>query len=306
MIIFLTILAKLIPLYIIIGLGFIAGKYLHVKKESIAPLTIYIIAPIIVFNAALTTQLTLSILTLPLLIYIIACIMCLTFFYIGKFIWKDTTRNILAFIAGDANTGYFGIPVAIILFDQNLLNIYILGTLGLHIFENSLGFFITARGHHTIKESLIKLVKLPTLYAFFIGLIFNLFGLHFGSIYSEAVLNFRGAYIILGMIIIGLGLASIVKFEFDLKFISLSFFAKFFAWPLIMLAVIIVNKTIFHIFEPNIYRVMILLSIAPIATNTVAFATELNAQPEKAALTVFLSTLFALFYVPLIATLFLS
>ena len=37
------------------------------------------------------------------------------------------------------------------------------------------------------------------------------------------------------------------------------------------------------------------------AANTVAFATDLKAQPEKASLVVFLSTLFGLFYIPLIA-----
>jgi len=305
MTLFFVILAKLIPLYIIIGLGFIAGKYLNVKKESIAPLTIYIIAPIIVFNASLTTKLSSSTLTLPLLVYIIACTSCLAFFYIGKFIWHDTTRNILAFIAGSGNTGYFGIPVAIILFDHTILNIYILGTLGLHIFENTLGFFITAKGHHTIKESLLKLARLPTLYAFLIGLILNIFGVELGTIYSDTVASFRGAYIILGMMLIGLGLASIKDYKFDFTFIGISFLAKFFIWPLFMLCAIAVDTKVFHIFEPRIYSAMVLISIVPIALNTVAFATELNVHPEKASLAVFLSTVFALFYIPVIATLFL-
>jgi len=46
-----------------------------------------------------------------------------------------------------------------------------------------------------------------------------------------------------------------------------------------------------------------LFSIFPIAANKVAFATELKVHPEKAALTVFLSTLFALFYIPLVVSL---
>jgi predicted permease len=29
---------KLLPLYLTIGLGYIAGRYFHVKKEMIAPL----------------------------------------------------------------------------------------------------------------------------------------------------------------------------------------------------------------------------------------------------------------------------
>src|SRR6476646_53795 len=101
MLVFVTILAKIIPLYLLIIVGFIAGRYLRVQKESIAPILIYVAAPVIVFNAALTAPITFGTMLLPILFYIIACFLCLTFYFIGKFFWKDTTRNILAFTAGD-------------------------------------------------------------------------------------------------------------------------------------------------------------------------------------------------------------
>jgi predicted permease len=40
---------------------------------------------------------------------------------------------------------------------------------------------------------------------------------------------------------------------------------------------------------------MILLSVVPLAANTVAVATALRTEPEKSALTVLLSAAFALF-----------
>jgi malate permease and related proteins len=306
MTIFFALLTQLIPLYMTIGLGFVAGKYLHVKKESIAPLTMYILAPMIVFNAALTTTITVSTLTLPVLIFVIACINCIIFFFLGRFLWHDTTRNILAFTAGDGNAPYFGLPVAIILFNPNLVNIFIFGILGLILFENSLGFFIAAKGHYTVQDCLLRIAKLPSLYAFCMGLLFNIIGLHLGNIYTDTVTNFRGAYTILGMMIIGLGLASIVGYKFDFKFICLSFLAKFLVWPVLMLLAIIINTTILHIYDPHIYKVMILFSIVPLASYTVVFATQLNAQPEKASLAVLLSTLFALFYIPLMSAFFIK
>lgn len=44
---------------------------------------------------------------------------------------------------------------------------------------------------------------------------------------------------------------------------------------------------------------MILLAIVLLAANSVAFATELNAKLAKAAVAVFLSTVFALFFIPI-------
>jgi hypothetical protein len=304
--IFFTLFTKLIPLCIIIGLGFVAGKYLQVKKESIAPLVIYILSPIIVFNAALTTKITVSVLALPVLMFVMACTISIVFFFLGRFIWLDTTNNIFAYTVGDGNIAYFGIPLAAILFNTNLVNIYIFGTLGIFLFQYSLGFFIAARGRYTARKSLLMIAKLPTFYAFFMGLIFNVAKLHLGSIYTNTASNFQGAYIILGMMIIGLGLTSIVNYKFDFLFIGLSFFARFIVWPVLAALVIMVNTTTLHIYDPNLYKVIILLSIVPLSANTVVFATQLDAQPEKASIAVLLSTLFALFYIPLIVAFFLK
>lgn len=304
--IFIALLFKLIPLYVIIFLGFIAGKYLLVKKESFATLLIYIIAPVIVFNGVVTTTLNINSLSLPILFFIICSVISITFYFIAKTLWKDSTKNILAFTAGTGNTGYFGIPVAVALFDSNVLGLVVLSLLGFLLYENTVGFFITAKGQQTAHEALMKVVRLPTLYAFIFGLLINLLALQLGSIYNEAVNNFRGAYVILGMMLIGMGLSGITNLKFDFKFIGLTFLAKFIIWPLVVLAIIIADNLMLNLYDTTIERVMILMAIVPLAANTVAYATKLNAQPEKASVAVLLSTLFALFYIPLIASYYLK
>lgn len=303
--IFLTLIAKLIPLYLIIFLGFIAGKYLNAKKETLASLLIYIIAPVIIFNGVVTTKINISSLSLPVLFFLLACFSSIVFYKLAKYIWKDTTSNILGFTAGTGNTGYFGLPVAYAIFSQDLIGLVVLSILGFVLYENSLGFFITARGHHTVKESLMKVLKLPTIYAFFLGLLVNLSGVHLGQIYTDMISSFRGAYTILGMMIIGLGLSGITSYKLDIKFTGVTFLAKFLWWPLLIYGVIIADSQIFNLYDASIHKIMILMATVPLAANTVAFATELKAQPEKASMAVLLSTLFALFYIPLVASLFL-
>src|SRR3989338_689331 len=101
--VFVSLLTKLIPLYIIIVLGFISGKYLGVRKESVASLVIYIVAPVIFFNGVLNTQITLGSLSLPLLVFLICCFICLLFLFIGGAFWKDATKNMLGFIPPNGN-----------------------------------------------------------------------------------------------------------------------------------------------------------------------------------------------------------
>lgn len=298
--IFLILLAKIIPLYVIILLGFIAGKYLEVKRESIASLLIYVIAPVTIFSGIITLTLSPAVLSLPVLFFVVGSIMCALFYRIGGYLWKTSEKNVLAFTSGSGNTGYFGLPVVLALFGQEAFGLAIITTLGLILYENSVGFYAIARGQHSVKESLIKLIKLPTLYAFFIALIVNVANIHFSQGITDTLGNFKGAYTVLGMMMIGLGLSSIAKFSVDWKFTSTAFFAKFLIYPLLLVGVIMLDMQVFHFYNAFLYKIILLMAIVPLASNTVAFATKLNVHPEKAATTVFLSTVFALFYIPLI------
>jgi predicted permease len=306
MTVFLAILLKIVPLYLLIALGFVAGRYLAASRETVARLLIYIIAPAIIFNSVFTTPLAANVLFLPVLFFALCCLMCIGTFLVSKHIWPDATKNILSFTAGTGNTGYFGIPVAIALFGADVAGLIIILTLGFILYENSLGFYITARGHYSAKESINRLLTLPTIYAFAIALILNTLGVRFGQAYTDFATSFIGAYTVLGMMLIGLGLAGITTYKFDFKFVTASFLAKFIIWPVVVVAIIFLDKALFGFFSDQIYQVMALLSVVPLAANTVAYATELNAHPEKASFAVLLSTLFALFYIPLIVMLFLK
>ncbi len=287
----------------LIVLGFIAGKKLNAKKETIASILIYVVAPIVIFNSIVTTKITFQLLLLPLIFFICCSFICILFYLLGGVLFKDNTKNLLALAAGTANTGYFGIPVAIEFLGEQAVGIMILGILGFTVFENSLGFFIIARGNHTGRDSILRLLKLPTVYAFLIGLLVNFFGLQLGKNYLSFAGNFIGAYTVLGMMLIGLGLSDMKSFKLDLKFLLSAFGAKFVIWPLLIGMLVFVDVNFISIFNSSVHKVMILLSVMPLAANLVAFSTELRAQPEKASLVVFLSTLVALIYVPLLITL---
>lgn len=305
--IFFTLLVKLIPLYLMIFLGYIAASKLRAQKETIGKILIYIIAPIVIFSGTYTAEITVANLALPVIFFIICSCLALLFFGIGNYIYKqDSTKNILAFAAGSGNTGYFGIPVATAIFGEQAFSYMVLCILGFVLYENTLGFFLAARGNHTRAESLTKVVRLPTVYAFFIGLLLNYFQVDLGSIATTTISHFKGAYTLLGMMIIGMGLSTVKIHHIKWKFISLTFLAKFIMWPFIVLGLIILDKNILHLYSPLIYNIFVLLSIVPLAANTVTIATELNVHPDKASLAVLFSTLFALLYIPLITVLFIK
>jgi predicted permease len=299
-------LLKILPLYGLILLGFLAGKFLKLEKEKIAILLIYFIAPVIVFKGVMRANIMASNLSLPLLFLVLGILISLSFLFLSKFIWQDSTRNIIAFTSGTGNTGYFGLPVALALFGDEYLPLMVLALLGTILYENSLGFYLAARGNHSKTESFQRLLKLPAIYAFLLALALNLAGVKFGNSYENVTYGFQLAYTLLGMMIIGLGIASMVKIEFDLKFISVAFLARFLVWPLSVFCIIFLNNAFFHFYGVEAQKIMILMSIVPLAANTVSYATLLKIHPEKAAMTVLLSTIFALFYIPVMVMVFIK
>lgn len=298
---FFIILMKIFPLYINVILGYLSSRFLDVKRESVATLLIYILGPIVVFSATVSVKINLAVLSLPIFLYIFCSIIAFTSLFIWEKSWDNPTGNILAFSAGTGNTGYFGIPLAIIFFPPALADIYIFTVLASLLYESSTGFYVTAKGNFSVKESLLKVSKLPILYAFIFGVICNVIGFKIPEEIAAYTSQFKGAYGILGMMMLGMGLMGLKSNpdNFDKKFISITFIIKFIFWPVVMLGIIYLDRTYFQFLYEDLYKVLFLFSIVPLAGNTVTLAVLLNAKPEKASLAVFLSTVVSVIFIPI-------
>ena len=302
MALFFILLLKISPLYINILLGYISTRYLHITRDSIAKLIIYILNPVVVFSAVVSVQIDLTIVFLPIFFYVFCSLLAFFLLYLYANKWDDATGNILAFSGGTGNTGFFGIPLSVILFPPYLADIYIFTILASLLYDSTTGFYVTAKGNFTVKESLHKIMKLPLIYAFIVGLIFNLMNIGIPDQLVTYTDDFKGAYGILGMMLIGMGLVGLdlqKGADLDLKFISILFILKFIFWPLAILGFIYLDRTFFMFLNEDLYKVMFLFTILPLAGNTVTLAVLLNAKPEKASFTVILSTIISIVYIPI-------
>lgn len=303
---FTTLVVKLIPLYLNVLMGYIAGKKLEANRDTIAKIMFYMINPLIIFNGVLHTHIDMEILSLPVLTCLMASLICIIFYRFSRRIWSDSSKNIMAFSAGSGNTGYFGITLAMLIFDTQAQGIYIMALLGITLYENSLGYYISAKGAYPPSQCFAKLLTLPTIYAFLFGLILNIFHVPVPDIYRDFIGHIKGVYTVMGMMIIGLGLAGITRFTLDIKFVGMTFLAKFLVWPLLTLLVITLESYYLGFYTAMIHKALILLSIVPLAVNTIVMASLMKGNPEKAATTVLLSTLFALVYVPFMTSLLIN
>ncbi len=296
--VFLSLFFNLLPLYALIALGFFAGRKLNVDRHSIGNLAIYLCMPVVVFGYIASLDFKPEYIIMPVIIYLVSAITGLTFLKIGQKIYHDNQANLMSLCTSMGNTGYFGLPLVLLFFDKEIVAIYIFMMVGSLMYESTFGYYIAARGQFDVRQSFIKLAKLPTIYAMAAGFTVNAFNMQLPEMFWEYWTHFKGAYVILGMMIIGVALSGIKKFEFGPRFIALVFAGKFGLYVLSALAFIAFDRHYLQWLNEDMYNLIIFMAICPPGANIAAFAAQLNMQPEKAATTIMLGTIFALIYIP--------
>jgi predicted permease len=132
---------------------------------------------------------------LPFLIFAIASVLGIVQMKVASKFLNDGSANIIPLCVGSGNNGYFGVPVALLLFGQEGLGLYIMCMLGTTLFENSVGFYLAARGQFGIKDALFRVLRLPAVYAFIAAMAMNLSGVDIPEIFVPLFDNFRGVRI---------------------------------------------------------------------------------------------------------------
>lgn len=298
MTVFYALLINLLPLYILIAMGFVAARYLKVERQSLASLAIFMFMPIVVFGFVVNLEFQPSYILLPLVILAVSVITGIGFLAIGRKVYGDKTANLMAMCCSMGNTGYFGLPLVFLFFNEQQTAIYIFMMLGGSVYEATYGYYLAARGAFDVKTSLKKLAKFPALYAITAGFIANGIGYKPPELFWTYWAYFKGAYVVLGMMIVGAALANVERLVFGPRFMSLVFLGKFVAWPVLVYAFVAFDRAILQWYPPDIHNLILIMSLVPPAANIAAFAAQMNLKPEKAATTILAGTVFALIYIP--------
>lgn len=301
--IFFLLALNIFPLYIIIALGYIGGRWLDVNLPSMATVAIYLIAPMVNLGAMMQLQFNPDYIALPLFILGTSIAIGLTTYHFAMKRWGNTSANLIGMSSVTGNTGYFGLPIILALFGPEATGLYLFMNAALLFSENCIGYYFGARGHADMKAAVKKVLKLPVIHAVWIGLLLNFLNVEPNALFLRYWNYAVGAWVIIGMMLIGVALGKQAKIEIDLRLIKWLFTAKFLAWPLAAAAFIATDMYLFQTFNEDVYRMVTIFCTVPLAGNLVAFAANLNIHPERAAGAVLVSTLLAIIFMPVMLTL---
>lgn len=238
----LSLFINILPLYGLVVLGYIAAHWGGVDKKSIANLAIYFLVPVVVFGFIAQVELRPQFALLPLVSFALSTAVTLMFLWIGRKIYPDNRANLLAMITGTVNSGYFGFPLVMLLFDNQWIGAYTLLFLGFVFKQSTVLYYIAARGNFSVRDSVLKLLHFPVLYAAIAGLVVNLAGWNLSPIALTYFGHFKGAYVVIGMMILGASLPRVSTFTFAPRFITMSFIGKFVVWPVFAFLFVVLDK----------------------------------------------------------------
>lgn len=279
---------KVVGLFFISCIGFVYGSLTKAPAKSIADILIKIISPVVVVSIVRSPADFLY-LKFSVGAFLFCSLLCLIAYFLSSPLFKGKERNLFAFTAGTGNTGYFALPIVLSLFNENQVAIAIFIIIGVNLYEFSVGYYVMSM-NGGIREAIQKTLKLPVIHAAILGIVIKYSGVHLNNDILYVLDNFKGAYSVMGMIIIGMVLSVNAKSIPDFKFLLVALSWKHLLVP--------VASCVFIFIPHEQFLVVFLMALTPLAGNTVVFSSSLDLHPEKAASAVLLSSLLSIVLIP--------
>lgn len=287
----------LVPLALLILLGWVVGRWHAIDVKTVTTILIYAITPVVAFGAVGQMSFQGVYVLLPVLTAAMAAVVGLFSYALSRRLLKNhDLRYLLPIATGSGNNGYFGLPLAMAIFQPEQVGVYFLITMGVLIFESTLGYYFIGRGHLTAEEAVRRVLRLPAIYAIAGGVLFSALHLSFAPGFLKLWESARGCYVGLGMMLIGFALAKHRKLAWDGGFVALTLLGKYIVWALLGLGFMWIDP----LFPPSVHAMILILALTPCAANTVAYAVQHDFKPEHAATIVLVTTIISFAALPFV------
>ena len=286
------------------GIGFFAGRKLDVNMHSLSMLSIYILVPFVITVSLINIDLRPSHIAVPVFLFFLCSALCYIATKLGQKLLDKDYHPLMPLLGGTSNSGYFGIPILVALLGPSAIGVYMLFNMGVLVTEVTTSYYLSNRANTDIKGSIKRVLKLPPLYAVIVGISLNLLNVEVPKVITTYWEHATGAYIIIGMMLIGVGLSKLKGLHVDPKFTALCFSHKYLLWPAVFLGLILIDQNFTHILNKDDHLMLFLLGICPLPANAVAYAAQLKLHAQETAAAILLTTLFALIYVPTLISLY--
>jgi len=202
---------NILPIVLLGGAGYVLGKLLNIDARSLGRVLFYVFSPVLIFNLLLQNHLKLdeAIGVIVLAICVIAIMGFITY-GLGRLLKLERPAMTSILITTMfSNTGNYGLPLVAFAFGKEALPYAGVFFVTTTVLFYTVGVLIASLGHMSLKDALLGLFKIPTLYAVLLAILMNVFHITLPGPVARAVALAAGGTIPLMLILLGLELTRV-------------------------------------------------------------------------------------------------
>lgn len=282
---------NLLPVFLTAGAGALLGHYTDINPRTISQSIFYLFSPCFIFSLLTSSDID-NLLLLRVFLFTLALILILggiTWMSGRLFRLERKTQSSMILTAMFANSGNYGLPVALFAFGESALRIGSIFFASYMVLAYTIGVLVASMGSMSLIKAIKNLIKLPLLYAVIFALIVGGFGWKIPLPIARTTQLLGDATIPCMLLLLGLQLKS-VSFRGAWLPIGAVSVMRLIVSPL--LAFFLLRYFGFQGVEA---QTIALQTGMPAAVITTMLTTEFNANPTFSSAGVFITTILSPF-----------
>jgi len=278
---------NVLPAFVVMGLGLVLDRGLHVDKRTLSRMAVYVLTPALAFSSIVKSEVPPGEFGLMLAyVLLITATMCVLGLLVGRLLrWPRRTVDALVLSIAFLNSGNFGLSVVLFSYGEVGLELGTIFFVGTNLAANTLAAFFASRGNGTTKQALLNILKLPAPYAFALALLLRSLQVEVPAVIMRPVSLVAQATVPTMLLMLGVQLSQ-TRLRSRMREVSVAVGLRLLAGPALgaLLAPVIGLHGLAR-------QVGIVQASMPTAVSSGLIAIEFDADAELVSSAIFVSTL---------------
>lgn len=168
-----------LPVFLIIGAGFVAARFLTVDAQTLSRVSLYVLGPCLIFSKLVETTVSGTDLVQIIIFTVSGTLLALALSWlVARMMRLDrSTESAFLLSCTFVNSGNYGLPLVLFAFGQAGLERALIYFVTSAFLVNSLAVFVASRGKAKTTTSLLNIFRIPMIYSIAAAFALKAFGI---------------------------------------------------------------------------------------------------------------------------------
>jgi predicted permease len=281
----------ILPVFVMVAVGYLAARFLSFDLKTLSRFGLYVLVPCMTFTAMARTTISVGEFEQIIVFYAVVFVLLWVVSALTARWLKLNAVNANSFIISIlfTNCVNVGFPVLQLAYGPSAVERALVYTILMQVFLQTIGVYLAAGGKASARDALKRVVQMPGIYAMFLGLAVNAFGISIPAPIFDPLKLVGDSIVPFLLVVLGMQLAS-VKLQGNLGVAIIATGLRLGIAGLISLPIANAMGL-----QTVTRQSMILENSMPTAIFGVALAQEFDTAPDLITAVILVSTIVSIF-----------